>query len=56
MVDPRNPQDAYPLGDVRTGYRSGWLTNDTVIAALAAVLLALTIASQVIVIRRRRLR
>ena len=56
MVDPRNPQDAYPLGDVRTGYRSGWLTNDTFIAALAAVLLALTIASQVIAARRRRLR
>jgi hypothetical protein len=54
MVDPRNRQDAYPLGDVRTGYRSGWLTNDTFIAALAAVLLALTVASQVIVVRRRR--
>jgi hypothetical protein len=55
VVDPRNPHDAYPLGDVRTGYRSGWLTNDTFIAALAAALLALTIASQVIVVRRRRL-
>ena len=55
VVDPRNPQDAYPLGDVRTGYRSGWLTNDTFIAALAAALLALTIASQVIAVRRRRL-
>jgi hypothetical protein len=54
VADPRNPQDAYPLGDVRTGYRSGWLTNDTFIAVLAAVLLALTIASQVIVVRRRR--
>jgi hypothetical protein len=55
VVDPRNPSDAYPLGDVRTGYQSGWLTNDTFIAALAAALLALTIASQVIVVRRRRL-
>jgi hypothetical protein len=55
VVDPRNPQDVYLVGDVRTGYRSGWLTHDTFIAALAAVLLALTIASQVIVVRRRRL-
>jgi ABC-type branched-subunit amino acid transport system permease subunit len=55
VVDPRNPRDAYPLGDVRGGYKSGWLTNDTFIAALAAVLLALTIASQVIVVHRRRL-
>ena len=54
LVDPRNPQDAYPVGDVRSGYRSGWLTNDTFIAALAALLLALAIASQVIVVRRRR--
>jgi hypothetical protein len=55
VADPRNPQDAYPLGDVRTGYRSGWLMNDTFIAALAAALLALAIASQVIAVRRRRL-
>ena len=54
LVDPRSPQDAYPVADVRTGYRSGWLTNDTFIAALDAVLLALTIASQIIVVRRRR--
>ncbi len=54
VVDPRNPRDAYPLSDVRAGYRSGWLTNDTFVAALAAVLLALAIASQVIVVRRRR--
>jgi Protein of unknown function (DUF3592) len=54
LVDPRNPQDAYPLGDVRAGYQSGWLTHDTFIAALAAALLALTIVSQVIVVRRRR--
>lgn len=54
LVDPRNPQDVYPVSDVRTGYRSGWLTNDTFIAVLAAVLLALTVASQVVVVRRRR--
>jgi hypothetical protein len=56
LVDPRNPPDVYPVHDVRTGYRSGWLTHDTYIAALAAVLLVLTVASQVIVIRRRRRR
>jgi hypothetical protein len=56
LVDPRNPQDVYPVTDVRTGYRSGWLTHDTFIAALAAGLLVLTIASQVVVIRRRRWR
>lgn len=54
VVDPRNRHDAYPLGDVRAGYQSGWLTNDTYLAALAAVLLVLTITSQVIVVRRRR--
>jgi hypothetical protein len=44
----------YPLRDVRTDYRSGWVTNDTLIAALAALLLVATIASQVIVVRIRR--
>jgi Protein of unknown function (DUF3592) len=54
IVDPRVPQDVYPLSDVRTGYQSGWLTRNTFIAVLAALLLVLTIASQVIVVRRRR--
>jgi hypothetical protein len=54
VVDPRAPQDVYPLSDVRTGYQSGWLTRNTFIAVLAALLLILTIASQVIVVRRRR--
>ena len=54
IVDPRVPQDVYPLSDVRTGYQSGWLTRNTSIAVLAALLLVLTIASQVIVVRRRR--
>lgn len=54
IVDPRVPQDVYPLSDVRTGYQSGWLTRNTIIAVLAALLLVLTIASQVIVVRRRR--
>jgi ABC-type branched-subunit amino acid transport system permease subunit len=56
LVDPRNPQDVYPVSDVRTGYRTGWLTHDTFVAVLAAVLLVLTVASQVIVVRRRRWR
>jgi hypothetical protein len=56
LVDPRNPQDVYPVSDVRTGYRTGWLTHDTFVAVLAAVLLVLTVASQVIVLRRRRWR
>jgi hypothetical protein len=54
IVDPRVPQDVYPLSDVRTGYQSGWLTRNTFIAVLAALLLVLTIASQVIVVHRRR--
>jgi hypothetical protein len=54
VVDPRAPQDVYPLNDVRTGYQSGWLTRNTFIAVLAALLLILTIASRVIVVRRRR--
>jgi hypothetical protein len=54
VVDPRAPQDVYPLSDVRTGYQSGWLTRNTFIAVLAALLLILTIASRVIVVRRRR--
>jgi hypothetical protein len=54
VADPRNARDVYPLRDVRTDYRSGWVTNDTLIAALAALLLVATIASQVIVVRNRR--
>ncbi|HEX3566870.1 MAG TPA: DUF3592 domain-containing protein [Acidimicrobiales bacterium] len=54
IVDPRAPQDVYPLSDVRTGYQSGWLTRNTFIAVVAVLLLVLTIASQVIVVRRRR--
>ena len=54
IVDPRVPQDVYPLSDVRTGYQSGWLTRNTFIAVLPALLLVLTIASQLIVVRRQR--
>lgn len=54
IVDPRAPQAVYPLSDVRTGYETGWLTRDTFIAVLAALLLVLTIASQVTVVGRRR--
>jgi hypothetical protein len=54
MVDPQNASDVYPLSDVRTNYKSGWVTNDTFVAFLAALLLAATITSQVIVVRRRR--
>ena len=54
VADPHDVGDVYPLRDVRTDYRSGWVTNDTLIAALAALLLVATIASQVIVVRNRR--
>jgi hypothetical protein len=54
VVDPHDARDVYPLGDVRSGYKSGWFSHDTFIASLAAVLLAGTIASQVIVVRKRR--
>jgi hypothetical protein len=54
VVDPENARDVYPLSDVRTGYKSGWFTDDTYFAALAAVLLAGAIASQVIVVRNQR--
>ena len=54
IVDPRVPQDVYPLSDVRTGYQSGWLTRNTFIAVLPALLLVLTNASQLIVVRRQR--
>ena len=43
-----------PVRDVRTDFQSGWVTHDTLIAALAALLLVGTIASQVIVVRKRR--
>jgi hypothetical protein len=55
MVDPQDVRDVYPLKDVRTDYKSGWVTNNTVVAFLAALLLVATITSQVIVVRRRRL-
>ena len=54
VADPRNARDVYPLRDVRTDYQSGWVTHDTLIAVLAALLLVGTIASQVIVVRKRR--
>jgi len=54
VVDPQDARDVYPLSDVRTDYKSGWVTNDTLVAALAALLLLGTIASQVIVVRKRR--
>jgi hypothetical protein len=54
VADPQNARDVYPLRDVRTDYKSGWVTQDTLIAVLAAFLLVGTIASQVIVVRKRR--
>jgi hypothetical protein len=54
LVDPNDPANVYPLADVRTGYHSGWLTNDTYVAVIVAALLALTLANLVIVVRRRR--
>jgi hypothetical protein len=54
VADPQNARDVYPLRDVRTDYQSGWVTHDTLIAVLAALLLVGTIASQVIVVRKRR--
>jgi len=38
---------------VRTGYQPGWLKDDSYYALLAPGLLILTVASVVIVIRRR---
>jgi hypothetical protein len=55
MVDPQDIGDVYPLNDVRSDYKSGWLTNDTFIAFVAALLLVATITSQVIVVRKRRM-
>jgi hypothetical protein len=54
MVDPKDPHDVYPKADVRSNYRTGWLTEDTFVAVLAAGLFGLTIASQVITVRKRR--
>lgn len=54
VADPQNARDVYPLRDVRTDCQSGWVTHDTLIAVLAALLLVGTIASQVIVVRKRR--
>jgi len=54
LVDPHDVSDVYPQADVRSGYQSGWWKNDTLIAVVAVVLLGLTVASQVIVVRRRR--
>jgi len=53
MVDPRDTRDVYPLADVRTGYQSGWLKDDSYYALLALGLFILTAANAVIVIRRR---
>jgi len=53
MVDPQDTRDVYPLTDVRTGYQSGWLKDDSYYAVLALGLLILTMANVVIVIRRR---
>jgi hypothetical protein len=53
VVDPKNARDVYPLSDVRTGYESGWFTDDTYFAALAVVLLVGAVASQVIVVRKQ---
>jgi hypothetical protein len=53
MVDPRDTRDVYPVTDVRTGYQSGWLKDDSYYALLALGLLILTVANVVIVIRRR---
>jgi hypothetical protein len=54
MVDPHDPHTVYPLADVQNGYQSGWRTGDTTVAALALVLLALVILSQLRVVRRGR--
>lgn len=54
MVDPQDTRDVYPLTDVRTGYQSGWLKDDSYYALLALGLLILTVANVVIVIHRRR--
>jgi Ca2+/H+ antiporter len=54
VADPQNARDVYPLSDLRTDYKSGWVSHDTLIAILAALLLVATIASQVIVVRKRR--
>jgi hypothetical protein len=53
IVDPQDTRDVYPLTDVRTGYQSGWLKDNSYYALLALGLLLLTLANIVIVIRRR---
>jgi hypothetical protein len=54
VADLQKARDVYPLSDLRTDYKSGWVSHDTLIAILAALLLVATIASQVIVVRKRR--
>jgi hypothetical protein len=53
MAGPQDTRDVYPLTDVRTGYQSGWLEDDSYYALLALGLLILTVANMVIVICRR---
>jgi hypothetical protein len=54
VVDPRDTGNVYPVSDARSGYQSGWLTENTGYAALSAVLLVAVAASQVVVVRRKR--
>jgi hypothetical protein len=55
MVDPQDVRDVYSSKDVRTDSKSGWVTDNTFVAFVAALLLVATITSQVVVVRRRRL-
>ena len=54
IAEPQDTRDAYPLTDVRTGYQSEWLKDDSYYALLALGLLIVTVANMVVVIRRRR--